>query len=71
MRENEDFDSLKFIRSVRDQHAAILAEMRSNEIIAFFQTQTAQTGTGNVLPGLNKESLTGGQRASARHQGPS
>jgi hypothetical protein len=54
MTENKDFDSIKFFRSTRDKHAVLLAEMRPDEIIAFFQTNT---GTDNVFPELNKESL--------------
>jgi hypothetical protein len=68
MTENKDFDSIEFFRSIRDKHAVLLAEMRPDEIIAFFQTKT---GTDNVFPELNKESLTGGLRASERHQGRS
>jgi hypothetical protein len=56
MTENKDFDSIKFFRSIRDKHAVLLAEMRPDEIIAFFQTNT---GTDNVFPELNKEGLRG------------
>jgi hypothetical protein len=67
MTENKDFDAIGFIRNIRDKHAVLLAEMRPDEIIAFFQSKA---GTDNVFAELNKESLKGGLRASARHQGP-
>lgn len=36
MVKNRDFHSVEFFRKVRDEHAAILAGKRQEEIIAFF-----------------------------------
>ena len=39
MSKNREFHSVDFFRSVRDKNAALLSEMRPEEIIAFFQSQ--------------------------------
>lgn len=60
MSRSSDFHTLDFVRSVRDKHAAMLADMRPEEIIAFFQ------GLGEPGPEESKVGATSDRRLAGR-----
>jgi hypothetical protein len=46
MNKNRNFRCIEFFRSVRDKHAALLADMGPDEIFAFYQSQEEPNNGG-------------------------
>lgn len=63
MKENREFHSIEFFRSIRDKHATLLSGMRPEEIIAFFQSQEEPNNGANSDRGLAGRRSRSGQQA--------
>ncbi|MFB1485508.1 MULTISPECIES: hypothetical protein [unclassified Thiocapsa] len=63
MKENSDFHSVEFFRSVRDKHAELLSGMHPDQIVAFFQSQEEPNNGATSDRGLAGLRSRSGQQA--------